>query len=246
MHEYDMIVVGGGVAGLWLGNTLKRAGYNVIVIEKDKLGAGQTLASQGMIHGGQKYLLQGSVTPHAAAAAKMPERWQACFEGRGAVDLTAVRFLSEMQIMWPAGSIVSAVAVLVAAKLVNTKSKVLPKHDYPEALRKSKQLKGPVYALPEKVLDMRSLILVLAENLGGRVVKGDITDVTSGGEIAVSGQAMRAQLVIFTAGAGNELALEMLKVGGQLTQRRPLRQSWCGPCHTRFLPMALPVAPSRA
>src|SRR5712691_8514521 len=94
-YDYDMIVCGGGIAGLWLGNTLKRARYNVILIEKEKLGAGQTLASQGMIHGGQKYVLQGVMTPHAAAASKMPQRWQAGFEGRGEVDLTGVRFLSE-------------------------------------------------------------------------------------------------------------------------------------------------------
>ena len=59
-YEYDIMVFGGGIAGLWLGNTLSRAGYNVIVIESDKLGAGQTLASQGMIHGGQKYLVMVS------------------------------------------------------------------------------------------------------------------------------------------------------------------------------------------
>ena len=76
-YDHDIIVCGGGIAGLWLGNTLMRAGYNVILIEKDRLGAGQTLASQGMIHGGQKYVLTGALSPHAAAISSMPERWQA-------------------------------------------------------------------------------------------------------------------------------------------------------------------------
>ncbi len=53
-YTYDIIVFGGGIAGLWLSNVLVREGYDVILIESDRLGCGQTLASQGMIHGGQK------------------------------------------------------------------------------------------------------------------------------------------------------------------------------------------------
>ena len=181
VHEYDMIVFGGGVAGLWVANTLKRAGYNVIVIEKDKLGAGQTLASQGMIHGGQKYLLQGVMTSHAAVASKMPARWQANFDGRGEIDLTSVRVLSETQIMWPAGSILSAVTVLGAAKLLKTRSRMLTKDVFPDALKNKKEFKGPVYMLPEKVVDMRSLIIALAKNLAGRVLKGEINDMRPDG-----------------------------------------------------------------
>jgi glycine/D-amino acid oxidase-like deaminating enzyme len=234
IHEYDIIVFGGGIAGLWIGNTLKRARYNVIVIEKEKLGAGQTLASQGIIHGGQKYVLQGIMTPHAAAVSKMPHRWQASFEGRGEVDLTSVQFLSETQIMWPAGSLVSAAAVLAAATLVNADCKKLKKADYPEALKKQKKIKGPVYSLPEKVLDVRSVILALAQDLEGRILKGEITGITPVGEVAVSGQPLRAQFIIFAAGTGNELALDMLKIGERLTQRRPLRQVMVRP-----LPYAL-------
>src|SRR3954462_14043294 len=116
-YDFDVIICGGGIAGLWLGNTLMRAGYNVILIEKDKLGAGQTLASQGMIHGGQKYVLQGAMTKHAASIAKMPERWESSFEGWGEIDLTATKFLSDTQVMWPAGGALSGAAVLGAAKL---------------------------------------------------------------------------------------------------------------------------------
>ncbi len=222
--EYDMIIFGGGVAGLWLCNTLKRAGYNVILIEKDKLGSGQTLASQGMIHGGQKYVLQGSLTKHAEQLAKMPERWQSSFEGWGEIDLTAVEFLSDTQIMWPAGSILSDVAVLGAAKLVNAATKKLKKDEFPEVLRLKKKFKGPVYQLPEKVLEVRSLIHALAKHLKGRLFKGEVTELLPDGQVVVSGNVMRAQLVIFTAGTGNELALQLLKVKDNHAQRRPLRQ----------------------
>ena len=232
--EYDMIIFGGGIAGLWLGNTLKRAGYNVILIEKDKLGGGQTLASQGMIHGGQKYVLQGSVTAHAESLAKMPERWDSSFGGYGEIDLTAVNFLSETQVMWPAGSILSDVAVLGAAKLVNAETRKLKRDEFPEALKLKKKFKGPVYQLPEKVLEIRSLIQALAKNLKGRLLQGEVTELLPDGQVAVSGIVMRAQLIIFTAGTGNERALELLRIKEQHAQRRPLRQIM-----VRNLPYAL-------
>ena len=92
-QTYDIIIFGGGIAGLFIANRLKSAGFNLILIEKDKLGGGQTLASQGMIHGGQKYALQGKVTAQAASIAAMPERWEACFANRGEVDLSGVKFI---------------------------------------------------------------------------------------------------------------------------------------------------------
>lgn len=221
---YDMIIFGGGIAGLWLCNTLKRAGYNVILIEKHKLGGGQTLASQGMIHGGQKYVLQGGVTGHASNIAKMPSRWDASFDGYGEIDLTSVKFLSETQIMWPAGSVLSAAAVLGAAKVVNADTKKLKKAEFPVVLQEMKKFKGPVFELPEKVLDVRTLVEALAKNLKGRLLNGEITEILPDGHVAVNGIVMQAQLVIFTAGTGNEDALKLLKVAENHTQRRPLRQ----------------------
>jgi len=223
-YDYDVIVLGGGIAGLWIGNRLRQAGYNLIVIEKEKLGAGQTLAAQGMIHGGQKYVLQGIVTPHATAAARMPQRWQACFMGEGDVDLSAVKILSDSQIMWPAGSLVASAAVMAAAKSVNAGCKKLDPANYPEALKSHKKMRGPVYALPEKVLDMRSLVHALAQKLPRHVVQGEIATLTQTGEVAIADRRLRAKRIVVAAGRGNEGALQMLKVGARLTQRRPLQQ----------------------
>jgi hypothetical protein len=164
----------------------------------------------------------------------MPQRWQASFDGRGEVDLTSVRILSETQIMWPAGSLVSSAAVLAAATLVSAHCKRLNQPDYPEALRKRRAIRGPVYSLPEKVLDVRSLILALSRDLTGRIVEGEITDLMPNGDVRVSGQSLRAKYIVFAAGTGNERALEMLKINERLTQRRPLRQIMVRP-----LPYAL-------
>jgi glycine/D-amino acid oxidase-like deaminating enzyme len=222
-YDYDIIICGGGIAGLWLGNALARTGYSVILIEKDRLGAGQTLASQGMIHGGQKYVLGGALTSHAAAISRMPERWQASLSGVGEIDLTGVEVISPTQVMWGAGSF-SAAAVFAAAKLVNAETAPLKAQEVPIVLRESGASTGTIYSLPEAVLDVRSLLGALARNLPGRVLRGDVTEVRPDGTVIVSGSVMRAQRVIWTAGAGNERALDMLPKGEARTQRRPLRQ----------------------
>ena len=53
----DIVICGGGGSGLWLLNILKKAGFSVLLVEKNSIGGTQTIASQGMIHGGQRYML---------------------------------------------------------------------------------------------------------------------------------------------------------------------------------------------
>ena len=55
----DVLIFGGGGAGLWLLDDLAARGYRVLLAEAGDLGAGQTIASQGIIHGGLKYALRG-------------------------------------------------------------------------------------------------------------------------------------------------------------------------------------------
>jgi glycine/D-amino acid oxidase-like deaminating enzyme len=182
---------------------VERCGFSVIVIEKEALGAGQTLASQGMIHGGQKYTLQGTFTGPAASIASMPHRWDEAFAGRGDIDLRAAQALSETQVMWPTGSLLSEATVFAAAQLVNSGTKKLAPESFPEALRKIPGFKGPVYELPEKVLDAKSLVQALSQPLEGRLFKGEVTELGRDGRLVVSGQTMKAQAVICAAGTGN-------------------------------------------
>lgn len=224
----DVVVIGAGIAGLWTANMLQRRGYSVAVFEKDMVGGVQTLASQGMIHGGQKYTLTGTASEHAAAIAAMPARWQACFDGCGDVDLTGVAFASDHQIMWPAGGLVSSAAVLAAAQLVNAGTRKLSREEFPSVLAERPKFKGPVYRLPEVVMDAKTLVAALAKPLAGRLFRGSVSGVLPDGQVAFShagGEiALQAQMVVSTAGLGNEDVLKYLKVGKQLTQRRPLRQ----------------------
>ena len=55
----DIAIIGGGIAGLWMLSRLRKRGYSALLIESEALGSGQTICSQGIIHGGVKYSLQG-------------------------------------------------------------------------------------------------------------------------------------------------------------------------------------------
>jgi glycerol-3-phosphate dehydrogenase len=61
--QLDLLIVGGGAAGLWILDTLFWRGARAVLLENDCLGSGQTISAQGIIHGGLKYTLQGSLTP---------------------------------------------------------------------------------------------------------------------------------------------------------------------------------------
>ncbi|MFP5338473.1 MAG: FAD-dependent oxidoreductase, partial [Gammaproteobacteria bacterium] len=76
----DVLIVGGGVAGLWLNARLRRLGFATLLVDKGTLGGGQSVKSQGIIHGGTKYALSGALTGASEAIADMPRRWREALE----------------------------------------------------------------------------------------------------------------------------------------------------------------------
>jgi len=224
MKKYDIVICGGGVAGLWLLNTLSDKGFSVLLVESVAIGGVQTMASQGMIHGGQRYLLHGKSFVHAKRIASLPERWEACLLGHGDIDLHEVRVLAEHQVMWPAGGLLARASLLGAAHRIKTKIRKLSRAEYPEVFTSGSAFAGPVYELPEKVLDMISLVSVLSKRYGDRMRKGEVRSLDREGHIDISGTSVEAQLIISVAGLGNETVLDLLGVDKGHSQRRPLRQ----------------------
>lgn len=90
----DAAIVGGGIAALWSASLLAKRGLSVVVCEPNGLGGVQTLASQGIIHGGAKYS-SDRTAPLSVALNAMPDRWRACLEGAGEIDLRGVEVLAE-------------------------------------------------------------------------------------------------------------------------------------------------------
>lgn len=113
----DIVVIGGGIAGLWLFNTLNQQGYKALLLEEDTLGGGQTIKSQGIVHGGTKYTLSGNLTKAAECIAGMPKRWRDALAGEGDVDLTDARVLSEHHYLWSPGDIASRMTSFSLARL---------------------------------------------------------------------------------------------------------------------------------
>ncbi len=221
----DVVIVGGGIAGLWLNARLRQQGFSTLLVESATLGGGQSVKSQGIIHGGAKYALHGALTGASEAIADMPRRWRVALEGSGELDLRGARVLSQAHYLWSPGTLAGNLTSFFASKAVRTRVDQVKGADLPPALQDPK-FKGKVYRLNELVLDVPSLIARLAELAGDSLLRGEtIEPLLDNGELAglkVDGREIRAQRVVLSAGAGNAALLTALGQSQPLMQRRPL------------------------
>lgn len=232
--QTDIAIIGGGIAGLWLLNRLRQAGFSVILLESGSLGGGQTHKAQGIIHGGTKYALHGQTTAAAQAIANMPTIWKDCLEGRGEIDLSNVPILSHQQYLWTTGSLTSKVAGFVAGLALKSHTQSLTKNDFPKIFQHP-QFNGQVYSLEETVIDVYALlrelmmpnqdIIFKIDPMEDTQIELDDHDRLVSLEIHAAPMEtvlVNAQKYIFTAGFGNELLLKKLQQHKQTAQRRPL------------------------
>ena len=227
----DVAIFGGGVAGLWLLGRLRQAGYQAILLEADRLGAGQTRYAQGIIHGGTKYALTGKLTGSSEAIAEMPGLWRACLEGKGELDLSAVKLLAPNQFMWSTESLTSKMAGFFASKLMRSRTATVEGEERPEVFR-DPAFTGQVYRLEEPVLDTASLVKALADphrDAIFRLPAGEglqFTRSDSGWEMTLTEgeRSIRfdATRLVFAAGKGNATLLERLGHDTPPMQLRPL------------------------
>lgn len=232
--QTDIAIIGGGIAGLWLLNRLRQMGYSVILLESDTLGGGQTCKSQGIIHGGLKYALQGMLTPSARAIANMPTVWKECLKGNGEINLSNVPVLSEKQYLWSTGSISSKIAGFFAGLTLKSDMSSLTKEQFPDIFQHT-EFHGQVYSLDEIVIDVHTLLRELMKPHQDVIFKIDpirenqLEMDDKERLLSLNIQAgplpplqVKAQKYIFTAGSSNELLLKKLKSKTVGMQRRPL------------------------
>ena len=221
----DVLIVGGGIAGLWLNARLRRLGYSTLLVERGSLGGEQSVKSQGIIHGGAKYALHGALTGASEAIADMPRRWREALSGSGELDLSGVRLLSEAHYLWSPGTLAGNLTSFFASKAVRGRVDQVKGEQLPPALQ-DRKFKGKVYRLAELVLDVPSLITRLAELAGdGLLAARDIQPLRDGSQLTglrIDGREIRAQRVVLSAGAGNAQLLATLGIEQPRQQLRPL------------------------
>ena len=221
----DVLIIGAGVAGLWLNARLRDQGFSTVLVESASLGGGQSVKSQGIIHGGAKYALHGALTGASEAIADMPRRWREALAGNGELDLRGVRLLSEAHYLWSPGTLAGNLTSFFASKAVRGRVDQVKGDHLPPALQ-DPRFKGKVYRLAELVVDVPSLIARLAELAGDSLLAGQQIEPLQENEelvgLKVDGREIRAQRIVFSAGAGNAQLLETLGLSQPAMQTRPL------------------------
>ena len=221
----DVLIIGGGIAGLWLNARLRGQGFSTLLVENQALGGGQTLKSQGIIHGGAKYALHGALTGASEAIADMPRRWREALQGSGELNLTNVRLLSDAHYLWSPGTIAGNLTSFFASKAIRSRVDQVKGTDLPPALQ-NPSFKGKVYRLNELVLDVPSLIRELAAQAGDSLIHAlQLAPLTEEGELKglmADGRAIHAQKIVLCAGAGTESLLKDLGITQPAMQLRPL------------------------
>jgi glycerol-3-phosphate dehydrogenase len=229
----DAVIFGGGGAGLWLLDALHRAGYAALLLEAGDLGAGQTVASQGIVHGGVKYALDGLLSPSARAVRDMPLLWRECLAGEGIPDLSATRRRAEFCHLWQTKAIASRVAMFGARVGLRVRPIPLQAEARPAPLR---ECPGVVARLDEQVIDPASFVGALADRHAERILK---IDAEHGVEFVREAPGavnlirlinpetgapldLKPQRIVFTAGTGSTLLREAVGLVGRRIQLRPL------------------------
>ncbi len=222
----DSVIVGGGIAGIWLLRLLTQKGYNTILLEQDSLGSGQTLASQGMIHGGLKYALSGLLSKESEAIARMPQRWRECLNSKsGEIDLRKVSLLSKDYYMF-SDSQIGKLASFFASKSLRGRIQKVDQQNKPVVFS---GFDGVIYKLNDFVLDTESLLSELTQGLEDRILKlkcsnQNIKKIDQGYEIMLSDICIKSNVLINCAGNGSKTLLDDLSIESFKTQNRPLKQ----------------------
>ena len=237
-YTTDVVIIGAGIAGLWLHHRLNNMGIHALLLENNAIGNAQTLSSQGIIHGGAKYALNGILSKATQAIGEMPARWKACLNGEGDIDLSQAKVFAEHQLMWSKDQLSSKMVSFFASKALSSRMQSVEKSTRP-ALFQHKEFKGALYQLDEPVLDIASVIQCLVKPWQDRILQfasdtnitwqqdnGNVQSLQLADDIQIS-----AQQFVLTAGEGNEALLNSLSIKKPAMQRRPLQMVMCKAKH---------------
>ncbi len=231
----DVVIFGGGCAGLWLLDDLRRRGACALLLEAGCLGSGQTGSAQGILHGGLKYSLAGLLSSSARMVREMPRIWEDSIHGRSEPDLSAVRSRADSCYLWRSRSLKAWTSMFGAVNALQVKPELLEEKLVPPLLARCPR---PIYRLPERVIDPLSFLGVLAQRNRGLVWQVDAraglhferrTSTNAAPVISLrdarddSVMELHAKSMILAAGEGNAGLRDQLGLPADAMQRRPLR-----------------------
>lgn len=218
----QLVIVGGGIAGLWTLAEARAKGIDAILLEGHRLGSGQTLASQGIIHGGSKYALHGKKTNASQTISAMPARWQAALKNEGSVKLADATVLSEHQYLIPSTGIDSKVLSFFGSKTMASHTQKVLAKNAPAPYQKLNN-KSHLFKLNEPVLAVGSVIKTLAAQYQAFIFQHhlqqqDILETKQGFNLQLGLQTLACDYLLLTTGEGFEQFSDM----GVSMQKRPL------------------------
>ena len=230
-EELDVVIFGGGGAGLWLLDDLVREGFRVVLLEAAELGLGQTVASQGIIHGGLKYSLAGLRSSAARTIRDMPLRWRQSLAGERPPNLTQTRLRAQSCHLWQTASLTSKLAMVGASVALRVRPVRIDRDERPPILSRCP---GVVARIDEQVIEPPSFLADLAAQHGGRLWRIDAEHgltftLKSTGHVETVRLAgpqtleLRPRHVVLAAGAGNAELRGRVGLPAGAMQRRPLR-----------------------
>jgi glycine/D-amino acid oxidase-like deaminating enzyme len=228
-EQVDVAIIGGGIAGLWLLGRMHALGYSTILLSKGPLGQGQSIASQGIIHGGLKYTLDGMLKGGALNAHKAKTRWKECLSGQGEFDLRPVVVLAKNLLLWSSKNLYARLSLALARQLFSGNISGVPLLQYPEPF-KSASFRSKLYQMDDLVVDTTSLLRTLSAAHEKRIrqMPEHARLIKHQGRIAIESRQQAHRLwpnmCILAAGSGNAAILGDLDQRAPRMQRRPLRQ----------------------
>jgi glycine/D-amino acid oxidase-like deaminating enzyme len=193
----DVVVLGGGVQGLLILDTLIDAGYSCALVTEGDLGAGQTLHSHGFLNTG--FGLAGRDLPEAAAQIVHP-----FLRARG-VSLTG-----NWTVLAPPG----LSGLLLRARPAFAR---LPPARLPEGFAPA--FRDAARTLPDYSFNKRQLVSALSQGREGYIVRGSVTGFRGRGPVEAvvlrpdgsdSDVEVRAGAVVVAAGCGSKRLLHIL------------------------------------
>ena len=166
----DIVIIGAGIAGIWLTNVLKNMGFDCVLLENDAIGSGQTISSQGMLHSGVKYALQGKVTADTLAIKDAPFLWQQALSNNSQIKLTTNCVLADGQYLWSNGKLSTNIANFFVSKVLQSNVSKIEPSSFPEPFNNNK-FNGSLYKLQETILNMPNTLQELYKPIMGNTIK---------------------------------------------------------------------------